>query len=27
LKLFTVPGQVIHNTTRKIVLQGADGVG
>lgn len=26
LKLFTVPGQVIHNTTRKIVLQGADGV-
>jgi signal recognition particle receptor subunit beta len=26
LKLFTVPGQVIHDTTRKIVLQGADGV-
>jgi signal recognition particle receptor subunit beta len=26
LKLFTVPGQVIHNATRKIVLQGADGV-
>lgn len=26
IKLFTVPGQVIHNTTRKIVLQGADGV-
>jgi hypothetical protein len=26
LKLFTVPGQVIHNTTRKIVLQGADGI-
>lgn len=26
LKLFTVPGQVIHNTTRKIVLQGVDGV-
>jgi len=26
VKLFTVPGQVIHNTTRKIVLQGADGV-
>ena len=26
LKLFTVPGQVIHNTTRKIVLRGADGV-
>jgi signal recognition particle receptor subunit beta len=26
LKLFTVPGQVMHNATRKIVLQGADGV-
>jgi len=26
LKLFTVPGQVIHNATRKLVLQGADGV-
>jgi signal recognition particle receptor subunit beta len=26
IKLFTVPGQVIHNTTRKVVLQGADGV-
>ncbi len=26
LKLFTVPGQVIHNTTRKVVLQGVDGV-
>lgn len=26
LKLFTVPGQVFHNATRKIVLQGADGV-
>lgn len=26
LKLFTVPGQVMHNSTRKIVLQGADGV-
>jgi len=26
IKLFTVPGQVIHNATRKIVLQGADGV-
>ena len=26
LKLFTVPGQVIHNATRKIVLQGVDGV-
>ncbi len=26
IKMFTVPGQVIHNTTRKIVLQGADGV-
>ncbi|MEM7159187.1 MAG: gliding motility protein [Myxococcota bacterium] len=26
VKLFTVPGQVIHNATRKIVLQGADGV-
>jgi mutual gliding-motility protein MglA len=25
-KLFTVPGQVIHNSTRKLVLQGADGV-
>ncbi|MFH1436563.1 MAG: gliding motility protein [Pseudomonadota bacterium] len=27
LKLFTVPGQVIHNATRRIVLQAADGVG
>lgn len=27
LKLFTVPGQVIHNSTRKVVLQAADGVG
>jgi len=27
IKLFTVPGQVIHNATRRIVLQGADGVG
>jgi signal recognition particle receptor subunit beta len=26
VKLFTVPGQVMHNTTRKVVLQGADGV-
>ena len=26
LKLFTVPGQVIHATTRKLVLQGADGL-
>lgn len=26
VKLFTVPGQVLHNTTRKVVLQGADGV-
>ena len=26
MKLFTVPGQVIHNTTRKVVLQGCDGV-
>ncbi len=24
-KLFTVPGQVIHDATRKLVLQGADG--
>jgi len=26
IKLFTVPGQVIHGTTRRLVLQGADGV-
>ena len=26
LKVFTVPGQVIHNTTRRLVLQGCDGV-
>lgn len=26
LKLFTVPGQVMHAATRKIVLQGVDGV-
>jgi mutual gliding-motility protein MglA len=26
VKLFTVPGQVIHNASRRIVLQGADGV-
>lgn len=26
LKLYTVPGQVIHNTTRKAVLAGADAV-
>lgn len=26
VKLFTVPGQVIHNATRKVVLHGADGI-
>ncbi len=26
IKLFTVPGQVIHNSTRRLVLQSADGV-
>lgn len=26
LKLYTVPGQVIHDTTRRIVLQNADGI-
>jgi signal recognition particle receptor subunit beta len=26
LKLFTVPGQLIHTVTRKLVLSGADGV-
>ena len=26
IKLFTVPGQVIHNSTRRIVLQGSDAV-
>ncbi len=26
VRLFTVPGQVMHNTTRKVVLQGVDGV-
>ena len=26
LKLFTVPGQVMHSATRRLVLQGADGV-
>jgi signal recognition particle receptor subunit beta len=26
VKLFTVPGQVIHNATRRIVLQNTDGV-
>jgi signal recognition particle receptor subunit beta len=26
LKLFTVPGQVIHSSTRRLVLRGADGV-
>ncbi len=26
IKLFTVPGQVIHNATRRIVLQGADAI-
>lgn len=25
IKLFTVPGQVIHDATRRLVLQGADG--
>lgn len=26
LKLYTVPGQVMHNSTRRIVLSGADGI-
>jgi signal recognition particle receptor subunit beta len=26
VKLFTVPGQVMHNTTRKVVLQNCDGI-
>lgn len=26
IRLFTVPGQVIHNATRRMVLQGTDGV-
>lgn len=26
IKVFTVPGQVIHNATRRLVLQGADSV-
>jgi signal recognition particle receptor subunit beta len=26
LRLFTVPGQIFYNSTRKLVLQGADGV-
>jgi hypothetical protein len=26
IKLFTVPGQPVHSSTRKLVLQGADGV-
>lgn len=26
IKLFTVPGQVMHNSTRRVVLQGVDGV-
>jgi signal recognition particle receptor subunit beta len=26
VKLFTVPGQIIHNATRRVVLQGADSV-
>ena len=26
IKLFTVPGQVIHNATRRLVLSGADGI-
>ncbi len=26
IKLFTVPGQVMHNATRRLVLQAADGV-
>ncbi|MCA9530903.1 MAG: gliding motility protein [Myxococcales bacterium] len=26
LKVFTVPGQLVHNATRRIILQGVDGV-
>ena len=26
LKVFTVPGQVIHASTRRLVVQGADGI-
>jgi hypothetical protein len=26
LKVFTVPGQVIHSSTRRLVVQGADGI-
>ncbi|RME24608.1 MAG: MglA protein [Deltaproteobacteria bacterium] len=26
VKLFTAPGQIMHNSTRRIILQGADGV-
>src|SRR5688572_32085126 len=26
IKLYTVPGQVMHNATRKVVLQATDGV-
>jgi mutual gliding-motility protein MglA len=26
IKVYTVPGQVMHNATRKIVLKGADGI-
>lgn len=26
VKVFTVPGQIVHSSTRKLVLQGADGV-
>ena len=26
VRVFTVPGQVLHNSTRRVVLQGADGV-
>jgi mutual gliding-motility protein MglA len=26
IKLFTVPGQVMHDATRRLVLQGADGI-
>ena len=26
IRVFTVPGQVLHNSTRRLVLQGADGV-
>jgi signal recognition particle receptor subunit beta len=26
LRVYTVPGQVVHNATRKVVLRGADGI-